>query len=237
MSKQKKAPPLKYMLETSDFSLGCLELAKLGEAASLRSEMFATLENLRREMVSMFDGIIERAKEQIRNQEGMFDRLVDETAQAALAAMLRRIDRQELVRRLLESPDTTFDVIINETKAQIRNQGRSEEEAEDYAKMPSPWLVRSRMTAEEAKQARKDSIRNCRERNIAAGKCEKCSEPLAHHSVRYCEKRLATNRDKNTRYRRKKGIPPGQGTQPGTVAALQKSREKRAKALLKEKND
>ena len=204
---EKKAPPLKWLLTCSDSEVGNFELVKLGEVANLRSEMLT-----------------------------LFDRLVDTSAQAVLAAWLRTIDRNELRRQLLESPDTTIELVMSEAKAQIRNQGRSEEEAEDYGKMPSAWVVRPHMTPEEAKQAARASVRDYQERKIAAGKCEKCQEPLAHHSVRYCEKHLAMKREWNTRYRRKKGIPPGQGTQPGTLGSLAASRKKKAKALLAEKH-
>ena len=200
---EKKAPPLKFLLTCSDSEVGNFELVKLSEVANLRSEMLQ-----------------------------LFDRLVDTSAQAVLAAWLRTIDRNELRRQLLD-PSTTLEVVMNEAKAQIRNQGRSKEEAEDYGKMPSPGFLR-KLPPEERRERAIRRTRDWEERKIAAGKCEKCPEPLAHHSVRYCEKHLALNRNKNTRYRRKKGIPPGRGTQPGTVAALAKGREKQAKALLAE---
>lgn len=60
---EKKAPPLKYLLECSDGEGGRFELAKLAEVSNLRKEMLA-----------------------------LFDKLVDMSAQAVLAAMLRGID-------------------------------------------------------------------------------------------------------------------------------------------------
>ena len=86
----------------------------------------------------------------------MFDRMVDDKAAlAVLAAWLRTINREDLKRRLLQSPDTTLEQIMEQAKEKIRNQGRSEEEAEDDGLMPSPWgLVRPVMPPEERKAAR-----------------------------------------------------------------------------------
>ena len=98
---EKKAPPIKYLLECSDGILGNFELARLNEVANLRSEMVA-----------------------------LFDKLVDTSALAVLAAWLRNIDREELKRQLLESSTVTIEGIMAEARAEIRNQGRSPEELE-----------------------------------------------------------------------------------------------------------
>lgn len=190
-----KATPIKYLLECSDGEVGAFELAKLGEVANLRSQILE-----------------------------LFDRLVDTSSLAVLAAMLRRIDRQEIVRRLLESPDKTFDVIMAEAKAQIRSQGRSPEELE-YSPMPGPGFLR-KLPPEEAKQARKDSMRRYQEGHIAAGKCRKCSAPLCRESVDYCEKHLAMKREAQ---RRRKGTMHAHGRHPNTLAALKEANEKRKK--------
>jgi hypothetical protein len=166
----------------------------------------------------------------------LFDRLCDTSALAVLAGWLRQIDRQELKRQLLESPNAKLEEILARAQEAVRNQGRSQEEAKDGA-MPSPWLVRQRkyLTDEERRAARTAIERQSREKHLAAGKCEKCSEPLDGNSVRYCTKHLELLRQRDARDRRKKGIKPGtQGKQPGTLTALAASRDKKSLALLAE---
>lgn len=75
---EKKAPPLKFLLTCSDSEVGNFELVKLGEVANLRREMLA-----------------------------LFDRLVDTSARAVLAAWLRTIDRPQR-GRCRASPVTAF---------------------------------------------------------------------------------------------------------------------------------
>lgn len=187
------APPLKFLLEASDSAVGNFELAKLGEVANLRREMLA-----------------------------LFDRLVDVSAQAVLAAWLRTIDRNELRRQLLESPDTTIELIISEAKAQIRSQGRSPKELE-AGKMPSPWLVRPHLPPGEAQR---NASKRYQERHIAEGKCRKCSRPLCRESVDYCEKHLAMRREAQ---RRRNGTVHAHGRHPNTLKALKEANGKRKK--------
>ena len=138
----------------------------------------------------------------------MFDRMVDDKAAlAVLAAWLRTINREDLKRRLLQSPDTTLEQIMEQAKEKIRNQGRSEE-AEDDGLMPSPWgLVRPVMPPEERKAARAASKKRYTENNLAEGKCEKCPEPLDLNSTRYCTKHLACKRGEGRRTSGLSGTP------------------------------
>lgn len=189
-----KATPLKYLLECSDGGVGAFELAKLSEVANLCSQILE-----------------------------LFDRLVDTSSLAVLAAMLRRIDRQEIVRRLLESPDKTFDVIMAEAKAQIRSQGHPEEL--EAGKMPSPSFLR-KLPPGEARRRERESIKRWQECNIAKGKCRSCTAPLCRESVDYCKKHLAMRREAQ---RRRKGTIHTHGRHANTLAALKEANEKRKK--------
>lgn len=215
---KKKAPPITYLLKCSDGELANFELAKLGEAQNMHSEMFAaTVKHLRREMLAMFERIAELAMEEIRNQEAMFNRLVEVSAQALLATWLRTIDRQELVRQLLESSTVTLDGILDEAKAQIRDAGRGEDEAKNYGMRIYPPGV-----------AHRNASRRYQAANVAAALCEVCGQPVCRESVRRCTKHLAKQREKNDRYRQKKGIAPGtHGRHPNTLKALKEANEKR----------
>jgi hypothetical protein len=84
-------------------------------------------------------------------------------------------------------------------------------------------------------------------RNVSKGLCAVCPKPLAHHSVRYCEKHLAAE---GGRHKPKGGKDeaPGSinylyqdhspesrhGRQPGTLASLEMNREKKTRSLLAE---
>lgn len=57
----------------------------------------------------------------------LFDRMVDVSAQAVPAALLRTIDHNEIRQQLLESPDATINRVIAEAKTEIRSQGCPEE--------------------------------------------------------------------------------------------------------------
>src|SRR5256884_8065624 len=81
--------------------------------------------------------------------------------------------------------------------------------------------LRTYLTEQERRAGRSASEKQSRERRIAKGLCEKCTKPLAHHSVRECDLHLEIHRQRDARDRAKKGIKPGtQGRQPGTLAAL-----------------
>ena len=199
---EKKAPPIAYLLECSDGELGNFALARMTEVANLRRAML-----------------------------DLFDRIVDESSLAVVAAWLRTIDRPELKRQLLLSPEAKINEILAQAKEEIRNQGHIEEEA---GPMPSPWLVRQRkyLTDEERRAGRSAQRKRWQERQLAEGKCEKCGKPLDRNSVRYCTEHLEKHRQHDARYREKKGIEPGKhGRQPGTLAALAASRDKRRRGV------
>jgi hypothetical protein len=160
----------------------------------------------------------------------ILDRLIDQMSQAALAAWFRQTDR-EMLKRVLENPD---DVLLW-AKEQIRDQQRSEGE-----------LVPLTSLAPGA--AHLAAAMRYQEKNIAEGKCAVCPQPLAPHSVRYCETHLAIAR---ARYKPRggKGQPPGSiswlyddggfesghGKQPGTVAALAKTRARQQRSTEQRK--
>lgn len=154
----------------------------------------------------------------------MFDRMVDVSGQAVLAALLRTIDRNEIRRQLLESPDATINRVIAEAKTEIRSQG-CPEELED-GPMPNPSLLR-KLPPEGAHRRRLDSNKRWQERQIAAGKCRRCSAPLCRESVEYCAKHLAMRREAQ---RRKNATVHEHGRHPNTLKALRKLAEERKKA-------
>ena len=124
-----------------------------------------------------------------------------------------------------------LDEVLTRAKEEVRDCGRSQEEKED-GKMPSNWNVRQRtyFTDEQRRAGRSASEKQSRERRIAKGLCEKCTKPLAHHSIRECDAHLEIHRQRNARDRKKAGIKPGtQGRQPGTQAALAAGRAKQSK--------
>jgi hypothetical protein len=80
-------------------------------------------------------------------------------------------------------------------------------------------------------------------RNTAEGRCAVCPQPLAHNSVRYCEKHLLAARLRMTPSKGKPGTvgwlygetaESSHGRQPGTLASLAMNRERKTRALLAE---
>lgn len=189
-------PPIKYLLECSDNEIGNFELVKLSEVANLRREM------------------LER-----------FDRLVDVSAQAVLAAWLRTIDREDLKRQLLESSTVTLEKIMGDAREKIRNQGRSPEELE-YDPMPGPGFL-LKLPPEEKRRRNLDSKKCWEERQLAAGKCRSCSAPICRESVDLCTKHLAMKREAQ---RKRKRTIHAHGRHPNTLAALKEASEKRRKS-------
>ena len=187
---EKALETISYLPTCSDSEVGNFELSWLAEVSNIRKEMLA-----------------------------MFDRMVDQSAFAVLAAWLRTIDRQELKRKLLQSPDAKIKEILEQTNQQIRNQGHEEEEA---GPIPSPWgLVRTPLPPGESRK-------RYTERNLAEGKCERCSRPLDLNSVRYCTEHLKEHRRGDTRYRQKQGARISlHGRHPNTLKALRKANEER----------
>lgn len=234
---KKKAPPFKALLESSGGALGQFELAKLAEVADLRAEIFDASPS------RMLDLIMEQIREEILKMRAemvrKFDRMVDVAALALLARWLRTIDRQELVRQLLESSTVTIDGILADAKEQIRNSGRSAEESE-AGRMP--------MRIFPPGVAHRNASKRYQAANIGEGKCSICPEPLDRNSVRFCTKHLAIKREKDRQKNCKAGkrgnpdLEPGtrawlygngeveqstHGKQPGTLKALKEANEKR----------
>lgn len=139
--------------------------------------------------------------------------------------MLRSIDRQELVRQLLESSTVTIERIMAEAKEEIRNSRRSREEAEEHGLMPSPSFLR-KLPPEEARRRRRESNKRWQESNVAKGLCRRCSAPLCRESVEYCTKHLAMRREAQ---RKRNGTIHAHGRHPNTLKALKKANEKRTK--------
>jgi hypothetical protein len=160
----------------------------------------------------------------------ILDRLIDAMSQAALASWFKAQDRQTL-KHAIENEESPIEM----AQRMIWEGQRSEEERELF---PLPSLPPG--------AAHLAAAMRYQERNIAEGKCSVCPKPLAHNSVRYCEKHL------RARLRHKpigtKGEEPGSvgylycdggfesrhGRQPGTLASLEMNREKKTRALLAE---
>jgi hypothetical protein len=155
----------------------------------------------------------------------ILDRLIDQMAQAALTAWFRTTDRNAL-KAALENPED----ILAWAKEQIRDGQRSEEELIPLTSLPPG-------------AAHLAAALRYQERNIAEGKCAVCPKPLAHNSVRYCEKHLTAMRLRMTPSKGKPGSigwlygeteESSHGRQPGSLAALAMNREKKTRALLAE---
>jgi hypothetical protein len=153
----------------------------------------------------------------------ILDRLIDQMAQAALTAWFRTVDRETL-KRTLENPED----VLTWAQEQIRKHGGSEEELIPLTSLPPG-------------AAHLAAALRYQERQIAKGLCCVCPEPLAHNSIRYCERHLTVARLRHEP-KNAKGKAPGSigwlygerfesshGRQPGTVKALALEREKRAK--------
>jgi hypothetical protein len=155
----------------------------------------------------------------------ILDRLIDQMSQAALTAWFRKTDRETL-KHALENPDD----IIALAKEQIRDGQRSEEELIPLTSLPPG-------------AAHLAAALRYQERQIAKGLCAVCPQPLAHNSVRYCERHLRIARLRH-KPKNAKGELPGSiswlysdgaqfesshGRQPGSMKALALAREKQTK--------
>jgi hypothetical protein len=162
----------------------------------------------------------------LRNElHSILDRLIDQMSQAALTAWFRKTDRETL-KQSLENPDD----IIALAKEQIRDGQRSEEELIPIASLP-------------AGAAHLAAALRYQERQIAKGLCAICPQPLAHNSVRYCERHLRIARlrhkPKNAKgeqagsiawlYSDGETFESSHGRQPGSMKALALAREKQRK--------
>jgi hypothetical protein len=195
--------PLNFLLGCSERALGGFELQRLAEVADLRSELHRVL-----------------------------DRLIDQMAQAALAAWFRRTDTATL-KRALENPED----ILLWAKEQIRDGQRSEKELEELFPQASLPPGAAHLAAALRYQ----------ERNIAGGKCCVCPHPLDENSVRYCTKHLAAARGRHKPKDRKDEAPGSIGflyqdhtpesrhnRAPSQIAAMEMGREQRTRKLLAE---
>src|SRR6266566_4827560 len=197
----------------------------------LLSHSHATLCELELISLSRSSNALKRAKDEMdeavaQREVAGVARWLMENREVLLEAARRTILHQAKGPELFE-PDEA----LTRAREEIRDAGRSEEEKEDGA-MPSPWLVRQRkyLTVEQRRAGRSASEKQSRERRIAKGLCEKCTKPLAHHSIRECDAHLEIHRQRNARDRKKAGVEPGtQGRQPGTLAALAAGRAKQSK--------
>src|SRR6267142_1073050 len=136
--------PLHFLLGCSETSLGDFESARLNEVSDLRKELHTIL-----------------------------DRVIDQMAQAALAAWFRQTNIETL-KQALQNPED----ILLWANEQIRNKRRSEDELIPMKTLPTG-------------KAHLAAALRYAENNIAKGLCGVCPKPLANHSVRYCEDHLA----------------------------------------------
>jgi hypothetical protein len=163
-----------------------------------------------------------------KQMHALLDQTIDHMGLAWLAAWFRDMDRNAL-KHAIEYEEGP----LAWAQRMVKEGQRSEEENEEYQRPPLPPGAAHLAAALRYQQ-----------RNIAEGKCCRCPEPLAHNSVRFCEKHLTMSRLK---YKPKnaKGAPPGSvgwlygegfesqhGRQPGTLASLAMSREKQTRAHL-----
>jgi hypothetical protein len=150
----------------------------------------------------------------LRSQlHSVLDELMDASNQAALARLFRAQGRERILRALESTPDP-----IAEAKEKIKKIDETPEEScADIDFVPLLSLNPG--------QAHRTASITYQKRNVAEGKCSVCPQPLAHHSVRYCEKHLAKCRER-ARARAKKLNKSPHGRAPGTLAALAESRKK-----------
>jgi hypothetical protein len=185
--------PLNFLLGCSETTLANFELAKLAEVANLRKELHLIL-----------------------------DRVIDEMAQAAVAAWFRQTDVATL-RRALENPE---DVLLW-AQEQIRDGQRSEKELVPRASLPPG-------------KAHLAAALRYQERNIAKGLCAVCPKPLDRNSVRYCTRHLTIARLRKPPKGAKGSLPGSRdwlygdgvfesahGKAPSQVKALKEANEKR----------
>lgn len=163
-----------------------------------------------------------------KNTIALIGHMTDCMSLAWLAAWFRSMDRNAL-RHAIENEESPMEWAAR----MIRDGQRSEEE--QIPREPLPPGV-----------AHLAAALRYQERNIAAGLCSVCPEPLDRNSVRYCTKHLAMARTKSARQRGAKGEPGSReflygepsesthGRQPGTLASIAMNREKATRALLGE---
>lgn len=137
----------------------------------------------------------------------ILDNIIDEMAQAAVAGWFRQTNRETLMRAI-QSPEEHTAEILAWAKEKARNKGKSEAEI-----VPRTALAPGAAHLAAAVRYQK--------RNIAAGKCRVCPQPLARGSVQYCEEHLAVASARN----KPKGAKGGPGRQSAALGALAESRQ------------
>src|SRR5579859_2170577 len=191
--------PNNFLLNASDDTLASYELSRLAEHADLRAELHILL-----------------------------DRLIDTSAQAAIARWFRTNDRQTL-KNAIENEESP----IEYAKRMVAEGQRSDDEL-----IPRATL--------EPGAAHLAAALRYQERNLAEGKCRYCPKPLDRNSVDMCTQHLDLARHRAARKSGVKGEPGGadflygeitestHGRQPGTLQSLAMSREKKTRAVLAE---
>src|SRR6266566_7690652 len=205
----RRMPDLDFLLKHSLMTLSELELSSLSRSSNALKHAKLEMEEAvaQREIAGVARWLLEHREDLL---------------EAARRAILPAKGRE------LFEPGK-LDEVLTRAKEEVRDCGRSQEEKED-GKMPSNWNVRQRtyFTDEQRRAGRSASEKQSRERRIAKGLCEKCTKPLAHHSIRECDAHLEIHRQRDARDRQKAGVEPGtQGRQPGTLKALKEANEKR----------
>ena len=138
----------------------------------------------------------------------ILERVIDAMSQAALASRFEARDRNSL-KHAIENEESPKEWAAR----MIRDGQRSEEEQADYLlPMPTPNQFRPSLPPGAAHLA---AAKRYGERHMAAGKCEKCLEPLDRNSVRYCTKHLAMVREKDRRNNHRRGKRGNPTLSPG----------------------
>jgi hypothetical protein len=160
----------------------------------------------------------------------LLDQVVDQMGLAWLAAWFRSMDRNALKHAIENEEDP-----LTWARRMIKEGQRTQEENDESVPRP-PLPPGAAHIAAALRYA---------ERNIAEGKCCYCPEPQDPNSVRYCTTHLALGR---ARASQKKAVnsDPGSreylyagelpesthGRQPGSLASLERAREKKTRAIL-----
>jgi hypothetical protein len=160
----------------------------------------------------------------------LFDRLIEQSALTMLARWFRESDRDAINQALAIEEDP-----VTWAKRQIKERSRSGDD--ELLPLPSLTPGAAHLAA---------SLRYA-ERNIAAGKCERCPQPLDPNSVRSCTKHLTAARMRHKPQGGKDEAPGSinylyqdktpekrHGRQPGTLKALATAREQKQRAVLAE---
>lgn len=166
-----------------------------------------------------------------KRMQVLLDQIVDQMGLAWLAAWFRNMDRGALIHAIENEEDP-----LAWARRMIKEGQRSKQENESIPLPPLPPGA-----------AHLAAALRYQERNIAAGLCAVCPEPQDPNSVRFCTKHLAIARARKSQKKTLDSDPGSReylyagelpesthGRQPGTLAMLAMSREKRTRAALAE---